>query len=111
MQVDPHLARYIAELKMRDGASMKGAKPSHQRQAAAAPSGDAHSEQQLQAQPAGAAARRAVEPLPVPRLTYVKGVLHNELPSPLPSPRSTAAGALPVHHSIASTKNLYMRSL
>ena len=86
------MTRYIEELKLRDGASMEVTQnasqlkaDTQQRESHVAP------EQRI---PGGSADdRRPMEAdLPAPRAVYNKGVLHNELPSPLPSPRDKQAG-------------------
>ena len=90
LQVDPHLTRYIHELRLRDGHAepMKGievppaadaAMPDVDRQSASAEALNGVNSRQ-------AAQRGQLT------LTAVKGVLHNELPSPLPSPRSVVEG-------------------
>ena len=88
LQVDPHLTRYIQELRLRDGHAdpMKGvesadAAVSDDRQPVSIEALNGLSKQEVQ--------RRQS----VVKLTAVKGVLHNELPSPLPSPRSVIEGA------------------
>ncbi len=90
LQVDPHLTRYIQELRLRDGHAdpMKGVEE--------APAADAVTPDDRQPVSVdalnGLSRQEAQRRQSVVKLTAVKGVLHNELPSPLPSPRSVTEG-------------------
>ena len=102
MQVDPHLTRYIEELKLRDGATVEDMHSTAQQQA---PTALAQLQQsQLAPQqdvPSSSAlmdSQHAAEGLPLPCAVLNKGVLHNELPSPMPSPRGKSASAAAVSY-------------
>ena len=90
LQVDPHLTRYIQELRLRDGHVdlMKGVESPPAADAVTPDDRQPVSVEALN----GLSRQEAQRRQSVVKLTAVKGVLHNELPSPLPSPRSVAEG-------------------
>ena len=90
LQVDPHLTRYIQELRLRDGHAdpMKGVESSPPADAVTPDDRQPVSVDALN----GLSRQEAQRRQSVVKLTAVKGVLHNELPSPLPSPRSVTEG-------------------
>jgi len=89
LQVDPHLTRYIHELRLRDGHAepMKGVEA-----ASAADAATPGTREPPSAEALNGVSRRQAGQHGQLKLTAVKGVLHNELPSPLPSPRSVVDG-------------------